>query len=81
MCLRAQMMRNRQAIAFARDVVKDDDIAADFFDEVSKVNGAVSAYAVARSHTDVANLTPFNEPHGHLDARAIGRSSSTPPRH
>ena len=62
---------NRQAIGFGRDAVADYAIRPDFFDEVGKINGAVSDLAQSHNRSYGAHLAALGEAHEHLDARQM----------
>lgn len=68
---RAQIALNRQAIDFARDAVAEYEIKPDFFDEVGKVNGAVSTAAEAHNRSYADHLSTLGEPYEMLDAQAM----------
>lgn len=68
---RAVTARNRQAIGFASDAVDEYQIDPAFFDRAGKINGAVSAAALAHNQTYAAHLSAMGEPHEMLDASAM----------
>lgn len=62
---------NRQAIAFAREVVEAYGIDANAFDPAGKVNGAASETADALNRSYARHLAGLGEPSEHLDAQAM----------
>jgi glycine/D-amino acid oxidase-like deaminating enzyme len=67
----AQIALNRQAIAFAGEMVGDYGIAADCFDPAGKVNGAASAQADAANRSYAQHLARLGEGCELLDAQAM----------
>jgi len=68
---RALIALNRQAIAFARDVVAEYDINPAFADPVGKVNGAASQAGDDHNQSYARHLATLDEPTERLDAQAM----------
>ena len=68
---RAMIDMNRDAIAFAADVVAEYGIDPNFFDRAGKVNGAASEKADALNRSYAEHLTTIGEGSEYLDARAM----------
>lgn len=62
---------NRQAIAFAREMVEEYSVPADYFDPAGKVNGAASAKADAGNRSYAEHLAKLGEHYELLDAQAM----------
>ncbi|MDA5558765.1 NAD(P)/FAD-dependent oxidoreductase [Shimia sp. MMG029] len=64
---RAMIALNRQAQAFGRTAVEEYNIDPNYFDQVGKVNGAVSAAAHAHNETYARHLATLGETSEMLD--------------
>lgn len=62
---------NRQAIAFAADIVGQYGISAGYFQRDGKVNGAVSSHADAQNAAYAKHLASIGEDYEILDAQAM----------
>lgn len=62
---------NRQAVAFAREMVEDYAIPADYFEPAGKINGAASAKADAGNRSYAEHLARLGEGYELLDAQAM----------
>jgi len=62
---------NRHAIEFAKNAVERYGINRDYFKQIGKVNGAVSALADKRNSEYGQHLNSLNEPYQLLDAQAM----------
>lgn len=62
---------NRQAIAFAADIVDEYGIPEDYFRRDGKVNGAVSSHADAQNVAYAKHLASMQEDYEILDAQAM----------
>lgn len=68
---RAMIGLNRHAIGFARAAVEEYGIDRNFFDPAGKVNGAVSAAALAHNASYAKHLASLGESCEMLDAQAM----------
>ena len=66
-----QIALNRQAITFAAEAVEDYEIDPNYFDRAGKINGAVSARAVAHNRSYAAHLEKLGETSETLDAQSM----------
>lgn len=67
----AVVARNRRAIDFAREAVQEYQIPKGYFDEIGKVNGAVSASAQQHNQTYATHLDTLGESYETLDAQQM----------
>jgi glycine/D-amino acid oxidase-like deaminating enzyme len=68
---RTMIQLNRQAIAFARDVVQDYGIDPNYFDPAGKVNGAASEAAQSHNESYAKHLVSLGEASEMLDTQAM----------
>ena len=68
---RRMITLNRQAQAFGADAVAEYGITPDFFDQRGKINGAVSATAIANNAKLAKHLAELDEPSETLDAQQM----------
>lgn len=74
---RAVIAVNRHGIAFAREAVEEYGIDRNYFDPVGKVNGAVSAKALAHNESYAMHLTGLGEACEMLDARQMAEMTGS----
>ncbi len=76
---RAVIAVNRHGIAFAREAVGEYGIDRNYFDPVGKVNGAVSAKALAHNESYARHLATLGEPARCWTPRQMHRADRQPP--
>ena len=74
---RALIAVNRHGIAFAREAVAEYGIDRNYFDPVGKVNGAVSAKALAHNESYARHLATLGEDSQMLDARQMAEMTGS----
>ena len=68
---RATIARNRAAITFAEDMMRDLDLPKGAFQKIGKINGAASAKGMVHNAQYAVHLNALNEPSELLDAKQM----------